>query len=483
MATPAGAGSLRRAMRLRDVVLFLVVAVVGTRWIPAAAAVGPGAIVLWLLAGATFFLPLAFTVVELSSRYPEEGGLYVWTRRAFGDFAGFMTAWMYWASCLVYFPGVLYFVAGNVQFVAGERLTSHVPATAFYLGVTLAGLALALIPNLLGLAVGKWLHNAGAIASWSAVALLVATGTACWVRFGPATDFEAAALLPAIGVKEAVLCAAIAFAFGGLEACSFMGDEIRDARRAVPRAILIAGALITAVYLLGTVAILLALPAGEVSGLLGIAQAMERAGLRLGWPALAPASAALIAVGGIGMAGAWLASTARLPFVAGVDRLLPESFGRVHPRWRVPHVALLSQAAGAALFALLGQAGSTVRGAYDALVSMGVITYFLPFLMMFAALIRLQREPAGPEVFRVPGGRPVAIAIAALGMVTTAAALALAVIPPHGEARPGLAVLKVVGSSLALVAAGAWLYRSGSRRRRGGGPGGAAASPTATAGR
>ena len=68
----------------------------------------------------------------------------------------------------------------------------------------------------------------------------------------------------------------------------------------------------------------------------------------------------------------------------------------------------------------LGQAGTTVRGAYDALVSMGIIAYFIPFLFMFAAMIVLQREPAGPDVMRVPGGQPVAIALAAIGFVVTA---------------------------------------------------------------
>lgn len=457
---------LGRVLRLPDVVLFLVVAVVGTRWIPAAAAIGPGAIALWLIAAAAFFVPLALAVVELSSRHPEEGGLYVWARAAFGDFAGFMTGWMYWASCLVYFPGLLYFVAGNLQYVAGGRVANLAPSAVLYLGATLAGLLLALLPNLFGLGLGRWLHNLGAIASWSAVTLLIVAGAASAIRFGPATPFHAAALWPSFGAREAILCAAIAFGFGGVEASSFMGDEIREARRTIPRAVLVAGAVITAIYVAGTVAILLAVPAGEVNGLLGIVQAMEHAGRRLGWSFLAPLSATLIAIGGVGMAGAWLASTARLPFVAGVDHRLPEWFGRVHPRWRVPHVALLAQAAGAALFAVLGQAGTSVRGAYEVLVSMGVITYFLPFLVLFAALIRLQRQPAAGGTRHVPGGVRGAFVLGALGFASTLVALVLALIPSPGTPHPTAAVLKVVGANAVLIAAGAWVF--GASRRRAG---------------
>ena len=113
---------------------------------------------------------------------------------------------------------------------------------------------------------------------------------------------------------------------------------------------------------------------------------------------------------------------------------------------------------------MLGQAGTSVRGAYDALVSMGIIAYFIPFLFMFAAMIRLQREPAGPEVIRVPGGSGVAVALAALGFLTTAVSIVLATIPADDEPNKLLAVVKVVGASAALVAAGALVYATGRKR-------------------
>ena len=58
--------------------------------------------------------------MELSSRYPQEGGMYVWSKRAFGDFAGFLTGWIYWTSNLPYFPAVLYFAASNALYVGGS---------------------------------------------------------------------------------------------------------------------------------------------------------------------------------------------------------------------------------------------------------------------------------------------------------------------------------------------------------------------------
>ena len=202
----------------------------------------------------------------------------------------------------------------------------------------------------------------------------------------------------------------------------------------------------------------------QVSGLQGIMQAMQAMTAKVGLGWLAPIVAAFVTLNALGGVGGWFAATARLPFVAGIDRFLPPAFGNLHPRWRTPYVALLVQAAIAALFIFLGQAGTSVRGAYDALVSMGIIAYFIPFLFMFAAMIVLQREPAGPDVMRVPGGKPVAIALAAIGFVVTAISIVLACVPPDDEPNKMLAVVKVVGSSLVLVGIGTVVYLLGRRR-------------------
>jgi amino acid transporter len=365
-------------MGLTDTTLFLVVAVVSPRWIASAAAAGPSALVIWLIALAGFFVPMAWAVIELSSRHPDEGGIYVWTRRAFGDFAGFITGWMYWASNLVYFPGLLYFAVGNAVLIAGPQGAALDDSAAWYIGASLVALVIALGLNLVGLGVGKWLHNVGGVATWVPVALLVGLAAVAWARGGSATGFSAASLAPATGLRDIVFWSTIAFAFSGMEAASMLGGEIAAANRNIPRAILLSGALITGIYVLGTAAVLVLLPQREVSALQGFGQAIERAGRAVGVPAAGVIAAVFLTVSNIGGVGAWLTAAARLPFVAGLDRYLPPGFAWLHPRWGTPVVALLVQAAGTALFIVLGQAGATVKGAYDVLVGMGVIVYFIP---------------------------------------------------------------------------------------------------------
>ncbi|PYU91431.1 MAG: hypothetical protein DMG08_15265 [Acidobacteria bacterium] len=459
-------GELRRALGFGDLVLFFVVTGFSIRWVATAAAAGPSALVIWLLACATFYVPLMFCVIELSSRYPQEGGLYVWSRRAFGDFAGFMAGWTYWSCNLPYFPALLYFTAGNAIFIGGTRWQHLSNSSAYFISVSLIGLAVATALNVVGLDTGKWLHNLGAVATWVPALILVSIGLFAWARFGAATPITLATLVPSVNLRDIIFWSTIAFALAGVESGPVMGDEIRDARRNIPRALLLAGGLITVTYILATFCLLLALPREEVSELQGAMQAVEKAAGRLEIEGIAPIAAALIAFSGLGGTGAWLAATSRLPFVAGIDRFLPTAFGRLHPRWGTPHVALLLQAFVAALFVFLGQAGTSVKGAYDALVSMSVISYFIPFLFLFGSMIRLQKEAAGPEAIRVPGGKPVAIVLASLGFATTAVSIMLSVIPPENEPNKGLAVVKVVGLCTLLVAIGTAIFWRGNSRRK-----------------
>ncbi len=455
---------LRRALGVRDLLLFYLVTTFSLRWIATAAAAGPSALVIWVLAAIGLFIPLVFTVLELSSRYPDEGGMYVWSKRAFGPFAGFMTGWSYWASNLPYLPGLLYFAAGNALFIGGSSWQSLSSNHTYFIAVALIGLTLAVTLNIVGLNVGKWLNNVGAISAWVPVGLVMVLGLVSWSTFGPATSITAASLVPSTSLKDAIFWSAIAFAYSGLESASTMGEEIEAPSRTVPRAILAAAIVITTLYLLGTLSILMAIPQDQVSGLQGIMQAVQAVSQRVGVAWLAPIVAVFVTVNVLGGVGGWFAATARLPFVAGIDRFLPRAFGNLHPKWRTPYVALLVQAVLASVFVLLGQAGTSVRGAYEVLVSMGIITNFLPFLLMFAAMIALQREPTAPGVHRVPGGPAVAKTLAALGFITTTAAIVLACVPADDEPNKMLAVAKIVGASVVLVAIGAGVYALGARR-------------------
>ena len=458
-------GLLKRELGFFDLTLFYIAGGLSLRWIATAAAAGPSTIVIWIFACLCFFVPLAASVLELSARYPEEGGLYVWTQHAFGDFSGFLAAWTYWMSNLPFFPAVLYFGAGSLLFAFphGQGIAN---SRSYYLLFSLGCLAVITMLNVRGLKFGKWLNSVGAFGSWVPVMILLVLACVSIFRYGSATRFTAASMTPHADLKNAIFWSTIFFAFGGCESGSFMGEEIKNARRTIPRALIVSGVVLAISYIAGTTALLIALPSSAISGLGGFASAVQVMCARLGLSWIIVVIAILIALNSVGGAASFLSSTSRLPFVAGIDRYLPRAFGRVHAKWGTPWIAIIFYGLAGMLCALLSQAGSTVQSAYDLMVSMSIITYFIPFIFLFFAMIRLQREPVPIGVIHLPGGRPVAVVLASVGLITTVLTIVLAVVPPDDEPRKGFAIAKVLGSTALLVGAGIAVFLSRERRNQ-----------------
>jgi amino acid transporter len=377
-----------------------------------------------------------------------------------------MAAWTYWMSNLPYFSAILYFAAASALFAAGDRGKALADQSSYFMSFALIALAGITVLNMVGVKQGKWLNNLGAIGSSLPVVALLVLGFLFWRRQGSATHFTFVSMTPHLSLKNAIFWSTIFYAFAGVECASFMGGEIKNPRRTVPRAMVFAGVIVTLGYMLGTVAMLVALPSNEISGLGGFMTAMAQMCHTLGVDWMTPVVALMVAVACLGGAGAYLSSTARLPFVAGIDNYLPPIFGRIHPRWNTPYVAVLAYGVTGMLFAFLGQAATTVKGAYDALVSMSVITYFIPYAFLFLASLRLQREPAGPEVIRFPGGKVVSVTLAWIGLFSTIVTIGLSIVPDSDEPNKPLAIFKTVGMTAILIAAGIATYALGKRRQR-----------------
>ena len=376
------AAGLKRELGLRDLTLFCVACIVGARWIPAAAHAGPGSITLWLLAAIFFVVPLAVAVAVLSVKYPGAGGLYLWTRGDFGPWHGFVCFWMYWVGIATWFPTAALFYMKAGFSMLGPSFARLSDSRAWLLGVALAAIWIALATNLVGVKTGKWTQNIGAAATWILGGLIVGVAVLVWTRHGFATRMN---ILPKWDWRTVSFWASIAYAMSGMEAAGAMGGEIHDVRRTLPRAAWIASSFATVFYGAGTVALLAILPPERISELSGFADVGEAAGVILGVRWLLPLIALLVLASGVGQIGGLGSSVSRLPFAAGVDRLLPEAFARVHPRWGTPHVAILALGVVATFLLVVYQLGDSMRAAYDELVSLMVITGFLPYLYIFGS--------------------------------------------------------------------------------------------------
>lgn len=425
---------MRRELRLRDVVWLNVCAVASLRWVAAAAHAGSGSLFLWATAALFFFLPSAIVVARLGERFPEEGGLYIWTKRAFGDRHAFLCCWFYFLSNVLYFPSLLLAGTGMVAYAFGSRGAQISEARGYVLPVTLAVLWGMFLANLFGMKVAKWVSAAGAGSTFIIAAVISCLAIASWIHSGAAAHFE---FLPDANLDTLNFWSQIAFAFLGLEVAPIVSGEMRNPRRDVPRAAAISVLACAAYYMLTTAALLILLLPQDISPMTGLAQAGAAASRRMGIPLLSTGLAALIGLAIAGQASTYIAGNTRLPYVIGLDRYLPAAFARTHPRWKTPYVSLLLQVGLATVFLLMTQMGESVRAGYQILVSMMVIVAFIPFLYIFASGFRFASRPAGIS-----------------GLAVTVLAIALSVVPPPEAASLAGFEAKVIGGCVLLAALG-----------------------------
>ena len=458
---------LRREMGFWDVLLFNIAAVLGPRWIAAAAHNGTSSISLWVLAATLFFLPTALIIVELSTRFPSEGGLYIWSKEAFGDFHGFVAGWSYWSYTVFYFPGLLTASVAMSVYIGGPKYWALAKDPHYLLYASLGLLAVAVILNLVGLNIGKWLQNAGGVGTYAPLLMLL--GVAAWLMFhrGSVTQFTLKNALPTWNLDTVNFWSQIAFAFTGMELVCAMSEEVKDPRRTFPRAIFASAVLIAGIYLVATVALLWLMPAEGVDVRTGVFQAISSGSTALGIAWFGVIAALLVTVGNAGGVGAAVAGVARVPFVAGIDRYLPSAFGRIHPKWRTPYIAILTQAGISGLVLVLSQYKASWLEAYQLLVDAAVILYFIPFLYMYAAVIKLayRKDRAENEhAVLVPGGKTGVWLAGLLGFIVTLGSIILAMIPPGGVNRLAFEG-KLIGATLAAMAIGLALYWRGARSK------------------
>jgi amino acid transporter len=452
-----------------DVLLFNIATVLGPRWIAAAGHNGTSSISLWVLAAVFFFVPGALVINELSSRFPEEGGLYAWAKEAFGPFHGFVAGWTYWIYTVFYFPGLLLASASMSAYIIGGRGVALAENRTFLLIVSLALLLVAVGLNIIGLNIGKWLQNAGGVGTYLPLVILAVVAAIVVVTHGSATHFTVRNMMPTLNWDTVNFWSQIAFAFTGLELVAAMSEEVRDPRRTLPRAVYGAGALIALMYIAGTFSILALVPAGDIDPQSGVFHAITVGSVALKVGALGMLAAILVTFGNAGGVGSTVAGIARVPFVVGIDRYLPAAFGKIHPKWKTPWISILVQAGLSGIILLLSQIHTqSVIAAYQVIVDAAIILYFIPFLYMFAAVIKLagrRDRSENSHAVLVPGGRLGVWVCGALGFIVVLLGIGLSFVPPGGAETADFEI-KLIGGTAGAVLIGLFLYWRGARSKR-----------------
>ncbi|HEU5335108.1 MAG TPA: APC family permease [Terriglobales bacterium] len=455
-----GAPHLKRVLGRRDLVLLFVVAVFNLNVVPSIAANGGATVWLWLISLLLFFWPQGIAVIELSQRYPGEGGVYLWAKEMFGDFHGFLSGWCYWTNNMMYVPTVMLYFVGVSVYVLGPRHAALADSKGFALAASLGLFLVLVVLNVVGLGVGKWINNIGAVGTFVAAATLIGLGVVAWLRFGTtvsAADFRIPAnprfVLNAFGV--------ICFGLVGLELASVMGDEIQEPRRTLPGAVAGGGVISGLLYIGATLTLLIAIDRRDINVLQGIVQAVMHLAARVGVSWIIPAFALMLSISIAGIGSAWLAGSARIPFVAGLDSYLPSWLGKVHPRYGTPYAALIVHAAVSAVLVVLNFAGSGVQESFQKLLALAVVLQLVPFLYVFGALLKIAADRSAATYY----SRGTLIAAGLSGLLTTTLGIVLVFFPAQQITSLWSYELWMFGGTLFFIGLAAFFFFVYGRRK------------------
>lgn len=459
---PAGAPELKRVLGRRDLVLLFVVAVFNLNVVPSIAANGGVMVWFWLLAIFFFFWPQGIAVIELADRYPGEGGVYLWAKEVFGDFHGFLSGWCYWTNNMLYVPTVMLYFVGVSVFVLGNGHQGLADNKRFALGMSFALLVFLTVLNIVGLGVGKWINNVGAIGTGIAAAVLIGLGVVVYSRFGStlsAADFRVPADPKFVLNSFGVIC----FGLVGLELASVMGDEIQDPRRTLPGAVAWGGIVSGALYIGATLTLLIAIGKNDISVLQGIVQGVSHMAERVGvgWIVIPFALMLSLSIAGIG--SAWMGGSARIPFVAGLDSYMPSWLGNVHPRYATPYAALIVQGIVSLILVIVNfVAAGNVQAAFQTMLSIAVVLQLVPFIYMFAALLKFAFS-GGPRSSRY--GKGTLGLAGGSGLLTTVIAIVVAFFPANHVTSVWRYEVTMFGLTLFFVALAAFFFFVYGRRK------------------
>ena len=461
-----------------DLLLFSVCAILTIDTLASAASMGVSWFTWWALTMVLFFVPYGLITAELGAAWPQEGGLYVWVREAMGERWGSIAAWFYWINNAYWTPSVFMVFAATLHSIA---LRGRLPAVvdegagATWLQAAIA-IALTWITVAIGvvrLRVSKWLPNAGAVIKIALFVGLGALGVGSLLRGrAPANDFSLAAFVPDWGASLTFLPVLLYNALG-FELMSSAGEEMRDPRRDVPRVILLSGLLIAAVYTMGVLGILLAVPLGELSLVTGTWDALVVLGNQWG-----AAGHALVLALGIGFLYAcvanvvtWSLGVNRVAAAAAAAGALPAALGRLHPRYQTPHVAFVAMGLVSTAL-LLGNALLSARAdnVFWMVFKLSGVCLLVSYLLLFPAFVLLrERRPQHPRPYRMPGGRVGAWLAGFFCWLFVAGSTLLFFRPAPTAADPASAVREswiLLAETLATLAVGLMLMPRVARRVR-----------------
>ncbi len=419
--------SHKKTLKQRDMVLFTVSAILLLDTLTAAASVGPSSVFWWLFLGLIFFIPFAMICAEMGCAYPEQGGIYAWIRDGFGGRWASRATWAYWVNTAVWMPAIYILFAGVFKQMFYPELSL---GWQIGLGVILTWVAVAV--NVVTLDVGKWIPNLGAIIK-VIIFVAVIVGALLYTQdHGMANPLTFETIKPDWGSSLQYI-PAIIYGMLGFELVSASSDEMENPARDVPRAIFFSGAIIITLYLFGTIAILAAIPAGDVNLVEGLIDTFR---LFFGDSTAGRAFTLALGIGALftffSNGVTWALGCNRAAAEAALEGELPPIFAIEHKTYGTPvGAAVLMGLVSSLILVLYGFLAGSNEDLFWSLFAFSAVIFLLPYEGMFMAFIRTRvNDPDRHRPYRVPGGLAVAKLLAWVCFSVLALAIVLFIYTP-----------------------------------------------------
>ncbi len=375
-----------KELGLFDLVLTQVVFVVGTIWVGTAAKLGHSQIIFWLLAILTFYLPLAAVVIFLNRLMPLEGGLYQWAKLAFNDFIAFMVAWNLWIFGILVMSGIGLIVTKNIAYAIGPSAQWMHNSKPMFTMVSIGLVVGLILASVRGLALGKWVHNAGGILLLATFGALIGLPFFSLIR-GSLKEYHPFAMaMPAPTLLTLNIFSKLALgALTGFEYIAMLAGETRSPARNIGRSVWISAPVIALMFILGTSSVLAFVPPDKVDLIGPIPQVLSIGFGSFGWvSSLVSLTIFGVVARQIALMSIYFTGNARLPMVAGWDRLSPAWFTRLHTRYKTPVNSILIVGLVTLAFGLASLIGVGEQEAFQLLDNAAGVFYGTTYLVLFA---------------------------------------------------------------------------------------------------